>query len=412
MLQSGFANVIWLRRLATDVWIETDIDARTAMKAHLKYWFWLGALTGIDPKRVKKLLDIYGNAYEVYRQPYTALAKLGFLNPQHLDKLTSPAIRAGLETRLFELVDSGIEVISLPDKRYPELVREISDPPAVLFMRGNAASKREDRAIAIVGTRRPTAYGISMTKKLVLGLAAYGFTIVSGLATGIDAYAHMAAIEGGAKTVAFLGCGVERAYPAINRKLMDDVIKNGAVYSEYLPGTIPFQRNFPQRNRLISGASLGTVVVEAGERSGALITAGFAGDQGRDVFAVPGNATSPLSQGTNALLRDGAQVVTAVEDIIYAMNKYIGSENREFFESAQSERKRIEKRIEFDRAMASLDVSERLVAKIVKDRGPQDIDSIAAQCSISAGDAGALAVMLEVKGLFRRMEDGAYMFAD
>ena len=399
------------------------------MNAQLKYWFWLGVLTGVDPKRVKQLINIYGNAYEVYRQPYEELARHDFLSPRQVGQLTAPSIRKGLEDRLYEIIDSGIEIVAFEDDRYPELIREINDPPAVLFMRGGASTIRSDistmsggafshqsgdsmngagRAIAIVGTRRPTPYGLAMTKKLVSGLAAYGFTIVSGLAAGIDAVAHRAAIDEGAKTIAFLGCGVERAYPASNRKLMDEVIKNGAVYSEYLPGTAPFQRNFPQRNRLISGASLGTVVIEAGERSGALITAGFAGDQGRDVFAVPGNATSPLSKGANALIRDGAQVATSAEDIVYALNRYIGPQGQTFVNLNPQDIKRIES----ERIMESLNAAERRVAKIVMDRGPQNIDAIAEQCAISAGDACALAVMLEIKGLLRRMEDGAYAFAD
>ena len=246
-----------------------------------------------------------------------------------------------------------------------------------------------------------------MTKKLVSGLAAYGFTIISGLAAGIDAAAHIAAMEEGVKTAAFLGCGVERAYPVGNRKLMGEVIKRGAVYSEYMPGTAPLQWNFPQRNRLISGASAGIVVVEAGERSGALITAGFAGEQGRDVFAVPGNATNPLSKGANALIRDGALVAICAEDIVFAINEYMGHHGHTQTGPGPGDRKRAE----MERIMESLSGEEQRVSRLLRDRGPQDIDSIAVQCAITAGEAGAIAVMLEVKGLLRRMSDGAYEFA-
>jgi DNA processing protein len=245
-----------------------------------------------------------------------------------------------------------------------------------------------------------------MTRKLVAGLAAFGFTIVSGLASGVDAAAHKAAIDSGAKTIAFLGCGVERAYPADNRKLMDEVIKHGAVYSEYMPGTIPHQQNFPQRNRLISGTSLGIIVAEAGERSGALITAGFAGEHGRDVFAVPGNATSPLSRGTNDLIRDGALIAASAEDVIFALNKYMAPDMQGFGCADEVRRMKTERGIE------ALDGAESNIVKLLRDRGPQDIDAIAAQCALPAGEAGSLAVMLEVRGLLRRMDDGAYEFAD
>ena len=378
------------------------------MDSHLKYWYWLGALTGVSSKRVKHLLEIYGNAYEIYRRSYDELAKLEFLNPRIAAMIADPSIRVGLDDRLYALTGNGVEVISIQDDRYPCLLREIDDPPTVLYMRGDAPLKRDDMTIAVVGTRRPTAYGIAMTKKLVQGLAAFDFTIVSGLAAGIDAEAHDMAIEEGVKTIAFLGCGVERAYPATNSRLMREVIKNGAVYSEYPPGTVPYQSNFPQRNRLISGASLGTVVVEAGERSGALITAGFAGDQGRDVFAVPGNATSPLSRGANALLRDGAQVAASVDDIVFALNKYMGAQGFSSINMGEGNLARIE----LERKLQCLGAEELRVANAIRERGPQNINAIAEICSISAGEASALAVMLEIKGLFRRMDDGAYVFDD
>ena len=375
------------------------------MKSPQKYWFWLGALTGINPVYSKKLLDAFGNAYEVFRQPPEELRKLDFLNPKLLESLMDPSARRGIEERLYGLTKRGIEVITPDDDKYPELILEITDPPPVLFMRGAAAFKLGGLPIAVVGARNPTSYGIEMTKKIVSGLVAYGFTIVSGLAAGIDAAAHKAALDEGGKTVAFLGCGVERVYPASNRELMGDIIMNGSVYSEYMPGTIPFQHNFPRRNRLISGASMGVVVVEAGERSGALITAGFAGEQGRDVFAVPGNATSPLSKGANALIRDGACIATSAADIIAALNIYAG----QFEQTPGSASHR--RSVEAERAMDSLSAPERGVARLLKNRGPQDIDAIAAQCAIAAGEAGSLAVMLEIRGVLRRMADGKYSYA-
>ena len=376
------------------------------MNSPLKYWYWFGALTGIDPACLNKLLETYGNAYEVYRQPQEEFLKQDYLNPRSIGRLMDQSLRQGLDERLNELAGQGIDIITIEDARYPGLVAKIADPPPVLFMRGGAPSKPGDRYIAVVGARRPTSYGIATTKRLVEGLAAYGFSIVSGLAAGIDAAAHRAALDAGVKTIAFLGCGVDRVYPAGNRALMGDIIMNGSVYSEYLPGAIPLQQNFPRRNRLISGASLATVVVEAGERSGSLITAGFAGEQGRDVFAVPGNITSPLSKGSNALIRDGAYIATSAEDIVFALNKFMDPTCDNYANISERRRK------EAELALESLNGAELALAQLLKNRGPQNIDDIADQCAIPVSEAGAVAILLEIKGILRRMPDGAYEFAD
>ena len=372
------------------------------MGAGLKYWYWLGALSGAGAKQAKKLLGIYGNAYEVFRAPAAELEKHGFLTPKQLERLASPEARQGIEEKLCALSEIGVAAVSPEDAAYPELIKEIEDPPPVLFMRGAAPYKSSDRPVAVVGTRRPTAYGIAVTKKLVSGLAAYGFTIVSGLAAGIDAVAHRTAVEEGAKTIAFLGCGPEKAYPPGNARLMEDVIGCGAVYSEYPPGTLPFQQNFPQRNRLISGMSVGVIVVEASERSGALITAGFAGEQGRDVFAVPGNVTSPQSRGANALLRDGAMLAASAEDVALTLNRYMDYPVQLRLDDAES------RRAETARQLGVLNGAERGAVRLLGERGPLDVDAIAALSRTPAGEAGALAVMLEIKGLLRRMADGKY----
>jgi DNA processing protein len=239
-----------------------------------------------------------------------------------------------------------------------------------------------------------------MAKRIAGGLAAMGFTIVSGLAMGIDAVVHAETRRCGGKTAAFLGCGVERAYPASNRRLMDDIIENGAVYSEYPPGCEPMPHNFPQRNRLISGMSLATVVIEAGARSCSLITAGFAGEQGRDIFAVPGNVTSPQSQGSNALIRDGAALVTSAEDILFALNPFLADVEPEISAVAEA-----------GVDLASLDRPSRSIACFLRDHGPHDIDAITLQCGLSAGEAATAAIMLELKGVIRREQGGLYFSA-
>ena len=372
------------------------------MNTDLKYRYWLATLDCIGPKRAKQLMGVYGNAYEVFRQPAAELAKLDFINQRIIEQLLNRAARSDLDDKLYALTAQGIDVISEDDPRYPPLIREIADPPPVLFMRGAAPSCSNDKFIAVVGTRKPSAYGISATKRIVADLAGYGFTVVSGMAAGIDAAAHRTAIESGVKTIAILGSGVDRAYPASNKKLMEDIIRSGAVYSEYPPGITPYQQNFPRRNRLISGMSIGIIVVEAGERSGALITAGYAGEQGRDVFAVPGNISSPMSKGSNALLRDGAFIAISAEDIVNNLNKYICLPEQQTIDFSASAR------TEYDRKLESLSETELSVVRLLTGRGPQDMDSIAGFCKISAGNAGSAVVLLEIKGIIRHTPDGAY----
>jgi len=210
-----------------------------------------------------------------------------------------------------------ITTIFLRDPRYPRLLREIPDPPAVLYVRGKGSKINLEKTIAVVGTRHVTAYGHDVTKKLVTDLVKRGYTIVSGLALGVDAVAHEAAIAAGGKTVAVLGCGIDIIAPPRNATLYWDIIAgNGAVVSEIGPGIITDKKRFVTRNRIISGLSLGVLVIEGGEQSGTLITAKYAGEQGREVFAVPGAITSKYSRATAILLKNGAKLVESADDII------------------------------------------------------------------------------------------------
>ena len=208
-----------------------------------------------------------------------------------------------------------IRKINKTNSEYPTLLKEIFNPPRELFIKGSIILE-DACAIAIVGTRTPTAYGIKQCEKISCELAKKGITIVSGMARGIDSVAHKSAIKAGGRTIAILGSGLNRIYPPENKKLYEDISKNGAVISEFAPNTPPMPYNFPKRNRIISGMAIGVVVVEAAVRSGSLITANFALEQGRDVFAMPGNINSPRSNGTNALIKDGAKLVEDVSDVL------------------------------------------------------------------------------------------------
>ncbi|MBN3039340.1 MAG: DNA-processing protein DprA [Candidatus Omnitrophica bacterium] len=210
---------------------------------------------------------------------------------------------------------SPIKILNFADEEYPINLKYIFDPPASLNIKGSLL-KEDSIAIAVVGSRRATYYGQHNAENLAFHLAAKGITIVSGLARGVDSAAHRGALKAGGRTIAVLGSGVDVIYPPENSKLAEDVARNGAVISEFPLGTPPFKQNFPRRNRIISGMSLGIVVIEAAKRSGALITANFALEQGREVFAIPGKIGSLTSQGTHSLIKDGAKLVESVEDII------------------------------------------------------------------------------------------------
>jgi DNA processing protein len=208
-------------------------------------------------------------------------------------------------------------LLPIDSPKYPRLLKEIPDPPAVLYVRGSGSKINLEKTIAVVGTRHPTPYGIAVTKKLVSDLVSRGFTIVSGLALGIDAVAHRATLNAGGKTIAVLGCGIDIIAPPSNARLYWDIVHgHGAVISEIPPGVRTDKKRFVTRNRIISGLSLGVLVIEGGEQSGTLITAKYAAEQGRDVFAVPGPITSKYSRASAILLKNGAKLVESADDII------------------------------------------------------------------------------------------------
>ncbi|MCL2747114.1 MAG: DNA-processing protein DprA [Oscillospiraceae bacterium] len=282
----------------------------------LKYWIWLSSLRQVGPVAVFSLIDAYGTPENVY---FAGNAELQAFLGRQTGRPSEGLFSRNLDTaeRILEQCDIlSLRVMTMQDADYPERLKNIHAPPSVLYIKGRLPTMDEEAALAIVGARKATPYGIQAAGRLSFSLAGSGMLIVSGLAAGIDAAAHAAALRAGAPTVAVLGCGADVPYPASNRSLYEDVSSAGALVSEYPPGTRPLGGHFPMRNRIISGLTLGTMVVEAGEKSGALITAHHALEQGRDVFAVPGNIDAPGSVGTNRLLKEGAQMVTEPQDVL------------------------------------------------------------------------------------------------
>jgi DNA processing protein len=280
----------------------------------LKYWLWLSSMRGLGQTRAAALIDALGSPENVYfagEDEWREAADLPDPVVKELkDKSTDRA------ERILELCDrSNTRILTMQDAVYPERLRSLYAPPCVLYYKGQLFSFDEEAALSVVGTRRPSAYGQNAALKLCYQLAASGMLIVSGMASGIDSSAHIGALRAGKPTAAVLGCGTDVIYPAENRELYEDIAAIGLILSEYPPGTRAEGPHFPARNRIISGLSLGVMVVEAPMSSGALITASYALEQGRDVFAVPGGIDSRESEGSNNLIREGAILVTRAEDI-------------------------------------------------------------------------------------------------
>lgn len=286
----------------------------------LKYWLGFNLVKGIGPAKIQAMLDYFGDLATAWQAPEAQLERIG------IDRRARQALleaRATLDLDQYQarVEEAGYRVLTWDMDHYPRYLREIPAAPPVLYVAGEVQVV-DEWAVAVVGTRRLTAYGRQVTRELVAGLARNNVTVVSGLARGIDGIAHKTALEMGGRTIAVLGSGVNCIYPPEHRKLAQQIVteKRGAIISEYALDTQPDAKNFPPRNRIISGLTLGTIVIEAGERSGALITADFALEQNREVFAVPGNITSRASKGTNRLIQQGAKLVTGVTDVLEELN--------------------------------------------------------------------------------------------
>jgi DNA processing protein len=282
------------------------------------YWIGLNLVKGIGSVRFKLLLDHFGDAKRVWNAHADELRSVDVL-PSVIDNLIEVRSTVSLEKVWDKIQNLEVTVLTWEDNNYPTLLRELSQSPPVLYIRGKILPQ-DDWAVAVVGTRRITHYGRQVTERIATKLAHAGVTLVSGLARGVDGVAHKIALESGGRTLAVLGCGVDIVYPPEHRSLSEKIIQQGAVISDYPLGTPPESSNFPPRNRIISGLSRATVIVEAGKRSGALITAGFAADQGREVFAVPGSVLAPQSRGTNRLIQDGARMLTDSQEILESLD--------------------------------------------------------------------------------------------
>jgi DNA processing protein len=283
-----------------------------AVDAELRAWLTLVLAPGLGPRRIATLLSAFGDPQAACEAPTSALRGLG-LSAATVAALRAPDSRA-LDAALAWTEHEAASVLTWHDPRYPRRLAEVATAPPVLFVRGDPSLLQEPQ-LAIVGSRNPTVGGVQTTKAFAAHLAGLGLVITSGLASGIDAAAHLGALESG-RTIAVLGTGPNRVYPAANRELAHRIAEEGALVSEFPPGAGPRPGHFPRRNLTISGLSLGTLVTEAAPRSGSLITARYAAEQGREVFAIPGSIHNPLARGCHALIRDGAKLIDSIDQLL------------------------------------------------------------------------------------------------
>ena len=282
------------------------------------YVLWLSRIDGLGCKKVLALIEHFPDISDVFTAGRDKLKQADILTEANVEAIVSSRDEQLLTGYISELESAGIGLITINNPKYPALLKEIYDPPVCLYVLGELPDDCFPK-ISIIGSRRCSEYGLTVARTLGYKLAACDITVVSGMAKGIDASAHRGALEANGKTAAVLGCGVDICYPSENERLRNEIIKNGCLISEFPPKTKPLPQYFPLRNRIISGLSMGTVVVEAAEKSGTLITVGQALDQGREVFAIPGNITSKLSRGTNSLIKQGAALTESYIDILDAL---------------------------------------------------------------------------------------------
>jgi DNA processing protein len=354
------------------------------------YWVALAMVPGIGPVRFQRLLEVCGDAEQAWQASDLQLAMAG-LERRSISALQRLRDRAAPDAALKRLDQLGISALTLLDEDYPSSLRQINDPPPVLFVRGGLI-RSDAQAVALVGTRRATPYGKTVAEQLAMGLATCGVTVVSGLAKGVDTAAHRAALDAGGRTLAVLGNGLDQVYPPENAGLAKRIVNSGAgaLVSEFSPGVPPDAVNFPRRNRLISGLSRGCVIVEAAHRSGALITADFALEQGREVFAVPGSVLWPMSAGPNDLLKQGATLVTCAQDIVEALDPDTRGQ------------------APLARALPELDPDETPIWNALGGE-PRHVDELARALGRGAGELSATLAILEIKGLARQV--GAMTYA-
>jgi len=355
-----------------------------------KYWVGFNLIPGIGRVRFSLLEKHFGEMASAWRAPILELKAAG-LESKITQAIIDHRPLISPDEEMEKLERLHIKALTWKDKAYPPRLKEIYDLPPVLYVRGSLLPD-DEWAVAVVGTRRSTIYGRQVTEDFVTDLARHKITIVSGLARGIDTVAHRAALEAGGRTIAILACGLDLVYPPENAQLSRDIMEHGSLVSEQPLGVPPRADYFPRRNRIMSGMSLGTLVVEAGETSGALITARLANEQNREVFAVPGSILSPNSQGTNYLIQEGAKLVRNYQDILEELNLSMAAQQ-----------------LEMKELLPPTDTESQLLRKLSTE--PVHVDEVCRTSGLPVSLVSSTLAMMELKGMVRQVGGMNYILA-
>jgi DNA processing protein len=356
----------------------------------VKYWVGFNSIPGIGRVRLTQLENHFGNLENAWKASPGELKRAG-LDSVALRAITQWRPRVSPEAEMEKVDHYGVRVVTCNDTSYPSRLKEIYDYPPVLYIRGSLLPE-EEWCLAVVGTRRASVYGKQVTEEIVSDLAQSKITIVSGLAKGIDTTAHQSALDAGGRSLAVFACGLDIVYPSENAKLARRIIEQGALISEYPLGTRPRAENFPRRNRILSGLSLGVLVTEAGDTSGALITARMALEQNREVFAIPGSILSPASRGTNHLIQEGAKLVRDYTDILEELNLTA-----------------VARQMEMREILPESDTESLLLKQLSAE--PTHIDEVCQSSKLPAATVSSTLAMMELKGLVKQVGTMNYVLA-
>jgi len=361
-----------------------------ASNKDIKYWVGFSLIPGIGRVKFTQLENYFGSLEAAWQAAPADLKHAG-LDTSSIHAITSWRPKISLEAEIEKLDRYGVKALTCHDPDYPSRLKEIYDYPPLLYVRGSLLPE-DEWCLAVVGTRRATVYGRQVTEEIVADLARSKITIVSGLAKGIDSVAHHSALEAGGRSLAVFACGLDTIYPSENANLARSIIQQGALISEYPLGTRPRAENFPRRNRIMSGLSLGVLIIEAGETSGAMITARLALEQNREVFAVPGSILSPASIGTNHLIQEGAKLVRDYTDILEELNLMA-----------------VAHQIEMKEVLPASDTESLLLKQLRAE--PTHIDEVCRSSGLPISTVSSTLAMMELKGLIKQVGTMNYVLA-
>jgi DNA processing protein len=374
--------------------------------ADIDKWLRLSNADNVGPVTFAKLLTHFGTIDYALGASVSEMAKIDGIGSKTAEHIASTRSKFNLMAELELAEKLGVWIINLSDERYPSALKQIYDPPPVLYIKGNLCAG-DNLCIAIVGSRRCSLYGQEQASRFAHLLSSAGFTVCSGMARGIDTAAHQGALSAGGRTIAVQGCGLANIFPPENRKLFELICESGACISELPLQYEPLAENFPPRNRIIAGLSLGTIAIEAGLNSGALITAKSALENNREVMAVPGKIDSPLSRGTHQLIKQGAKLIESVEDVMEALG-YIGEQLRDYAGTATA---KISEKMEaslFDVSQLNLTEQEKMIYDCL-DKEPSYIDQIITETDLLPGNINASLISLQLKGLVKQLPGSMFV---